>query len=66
MTKLEQVKQTIEALSEKDQAKLRRWIAERNAAQFDEKIERDSKAGKLDKLAEEALADYRAGRTTEL
>jgi hypothetical protein len=35
-------------------------------AQFDEKIERDAKAGKLDRLAEQALADHRGGRTREL
>ena len=36
------------------------------AARFDEQIERDAKAGKLDRLAEQAIADYRAGRAREL
>jgi hypothetical protein len=39
---------------------------ESDAVQFDEKVERDAKAGKLDRLAEKALADHRAGRTGEL
>jgi 5-methylcytosine-specific restriction protein A len=36
------------------------------AAGFDERIERDAKSGKLDGLAKQALADYRAGRIHEL
>ena len=33
---------------------------------FDHRIERDAKAGRLDQLAEQALADFRAGRAREL
>jgi len=33
---------------------------------FDERIERDAEAGRLDALAEQALADFRAGRAREL
>jgi len=36
-----------------------------DVAEFDEKIEQDAKSGKLDRLAEEALADHRAGRTRD-
>jgi len=39
---------------------------EKEAARFDQKIERDAKAGRLDRLAEQALADYRQGRAREL
>lgn len=31
-------------------------------ARFDEKIARDAQAGKLDHLAEQAIADFRKGR----
>ncbi len=34
--------------------------------QWDKQIDADAKAGKLDKLAEKALADYRAGRCKPL
>jgi len=47
-------------------AKFRDWFDALNAARFDEKIERDAKAGKLDRLAEQALADYAEGRAREL
>jgi hypothetical protein len=33
---------------------------------FDQRIERDAKTGRLDRLADQALADYRAGRAREL
>jgi hypothetical protein len=45
---------------------LRAWFEEFDAAQFDAKIERDAKAGKLDQLARKARQDFRAGRTREL
>jgi hypothetical protein len=44
----------------------RTWFEQFEAAHFDQAIERDAKTGKLDRLAEEALADFRAGRTREL
>ena len=47
-------------------AKFRAWFEEFDAARFDERIERHAKAGGLDGLAEEALADFRAGRAREL
>ena len=43
-----------------------RWFEEFEAARFDQRIERDAKAGTLDQLAERALADFRAGRAREL
>jgi hypothetical protein len=39
-------------------AKFRDWFEAFEAARFDEKIERDAKAGRLDRLAAQALADF--------
>ena len=47
-------------------AKFREWFEAFDAARFDDKIERDAKAGRLDRLAEQALADFRQGRASEL
>jgi len=47
-------------------ARFRAWFDEFGAAHFDEKIERDAKSGKLDRLAGEALDDVRKGRAPEL
>ena len=66
MTKLEKIEQDIKALGPKDMKRLADWFAETQADLWDEQIERDAKDGKLDKLAEQALADHRAGLTTSL
>ena len=56
MTKLEDIEKAVETLMPTDLARFRAWFAEFDAARFDEKIERDAKTGRLDKLAEQALA----------
>ena len=66
MTKLENAEKAVASLSEDDMSRFRAWCAERDAKLFDEKLEQDAKAGKLDKLAERARAAHRAGKTTEL
>ena len=66
MTKLEDIEKAIATLAPDELARLRAWFEEFDAARFDEKIERDAKAGKLDRLAEQALTDHRAGRSREL
>lgn len=62
MTKLEQIQSSIESLSTEEIARLRDWLEELDARLFDQKIERDAKSGKLDKLAEQARANMRADR----
>lgn len=65
MIKLEQIQSAIEKLAAEEIAKLREWLDELDERLFDEKIERDAKAGKLDKLADEARANLKAGRGEE-
>lgn len=66
MTKLERISRDVETLAPDELARFRAWFAEFDADQWDAQIETDIKAGKLDKLAEKALADHRAGRTRPL
>jgi hypothetical protein len=66
MTKLEKIEQEIAALDPKDVRKLADWLDDYKAELWDRQIEADAKAGKLDELAEQALADHRAGRTRPL
>ena len=63
MTKVEQLEQEIMALSRSELAALRDWFQSYLADQWDKQIEADAKAGRLDHLAREALADHEAGRT---
>ena len=66
MTTTEDIEKAVEQLAPHELARFRAWFETFDAAQFDATIERDAGAGKLDALAEEALAAYRAGRTHEL
>ena len=66
MATLEDIEKAVTELPAEQLAKFRAWFEEFEAARFDQKIERDAKAGRLDQLAEQALADFRAGRTREL
>ncbi len=63
---IEDLEKAVAKLPTDDLARFRDWFDAFDAARLDQKIERDAKAGKLDRLAEQALADFREGRTREL
>lgn len=65
MTRIE-IERAVEQLSPEELAKFRRWFLEFDTAAWDAQIEADAAAGKLDALAEEALAEYRAGKAREI
>ena len=62
MGKIEDIEKAVSELAPDELAKFRAWFEEFEAARFDEQIERDAKAGKLDRVADAAIADFRAGR----
>lgn len=62
----EDIEKAVEQLSPHELARFRAWFEAFDASQFDAAIERDAEAGKLDALAEEALAEHRAGASREL
>ena len=66
MTKLDEIQSAVEQLSPKELACFRAWFEELQARLWDGQIERDVKAGKLDKLAEKWRADHAAGKTRDL
>lgn len=66
MGNVKSIEKAIESLPPSELAEFRRWFAEFDANAWDEQIEQDAAAGKLDALAAEALADYRAGSVREL
>jgi hypothetical protein len=65
MTRIEDIEKAVERLSPEELARFRAWFEEFDARLFDEKIERDAKAGKLDKLLAEARANHAASRREE-
>jgi hypothetical protein len=66
MGKLETIKKSLAGLSVKEQRELLEWFTELQERLFDEQIERDAKAGKLDFLIKEAIEEDEAGRTRPL
>ena len=63
MTTFESIQRSIERLTPEEIAHLNAWIDELQEKLFDEAIERGVKAGKLEALADKAIADHKAGRT---
>jgi len=66
MGNVQSIEKAIQELPPAELAEFRRWFAEFDSAAWDRQIEKDAASGKLDKLAAEALADYRAGSVREL
>jgi hypothetical protein len=66
MTKLEDIEKAVAGLAPRELDRFRAWFEEFQAARFDEKIERDVQSGKLDRLAETAVEDFREDRAREL
>ena len=66
MTKVQAIEEQIKMLSPHELAELREWLEEHDWAEWDRQIERDSAAGKVEKLFTKARADHVAGKSTKL
>ena len=66
MTKVDELEAEIQRLSRTERAALREWFREYDSDEWDREIEEDVRAGQLDRLAEEALAAHKAGKTKPL
>lgn len=65
MTK-EDLEKAVATLVPEQFVEFRAWFEAFDAARFDQKIERDAKAGKLDKFADQAIENFRKGHAGEL
>lgn len=66
MSTVDEIEAAIRRLSPDELAAFREWFAEFDADAWDRQLERDVAAGRLDKLADEAMSDLRDGRCTDL
>ena len=66
MSRIEEIENAVAELPKEELARFRDWFIEFEARVWDQELEEDVEAGRLDKLAEEALRDRDRGRTTEL
>lgn len=66
MKTLEDIVKAIAALPLNELKEFRAWFEQFESTHFDQAIEQDVKAGRLDRLAEQALADFQAFPIREL
>lgn len=66
MSSIKDIEIAVSKLSPEELSAFRNWFAEFDAEAWDQQLEADVAAGRLDSLAEEALRDAREGRCTEL
>ena len=66
MENITKIQEAILALSETDYQLLRQWLSELDKDEWDQQIEADSNAGKLDFLMAEALEAKEKGRLKNL
>jgi len=66
MSSVQEIEEAIQKLEPSELEAFRAWFAEFDAELWDRHLEADVAAGRLDRLADEALADLREGRCTDL
>jgi len=66
MSRVEQIEGQIKELTSEELQSLRAWFSEYDAQIWDRQFEADVRAGKLDRLADDALREHEAGRSTKL
>jgi hypothetical protein len=66
MSSVEEIQSAIVSLAPEEYARLREWFIERDWEQWDQQIEADAQAGKLDFLIAEAMAEQAQGHLRDL
>ncbi len=66
MTRVQSLEHEIKKLNRSSLAMFREWFLKFDSDAWDQQIGRDVRSGKLKKLADQALASHRAGKTREL
>jgi len=63
MSKVESLEREVAKLTPQELAAFREWFSKYDADAWDRQIEEDVKAGRLDRLADQALAAHDRGET---
>jgi len=66
MSSVEEIQSAIVSLAPEEYTRLRAWFIERDWEQWDQQIEADAQAGKLDFLIAEAMAEKAQGHLRDL
>ncbi len=63
---LREIKDAVSSLSHEQLDEFRSWYERFDAEMWDRRIERDARDGRLDAIADAALADHAAGKSKRL
>lgn len=66
MSRLESVENEVKRLTSDELRAFRDWFSAFDADAWDRQFESDARSGRLDGLAERALRDHNAGKSTDL
>jgi KaiC/GvpD/RAD55 family RecA-like ATPase len=66
VTRVKKLEQEVQKLAREELAAFRDWFRKYDSDEWDRQIEEDIRAGKLDRVAQEAIAAHKAGRTKEI
>ena len=65
MSDLHTIESAVKQLSGAELQEFRSWFTRFDSKNWDTQLENDIKLGKLDSLADDALVEFNAGKTTE-
>ena len=66
MQTIQELQSIVSQLSADELARFREWFDKFDAEVWDRQFEEDVKSGKLDRLANQAIADFKAGKCKQL
>jgi hypothetical protein len=66
MTQVQRIEEEVASLPKVELAKFRSWFENFDAKAWDKQIEKDIDSGKLDDMANNAIADFKAGNYKEI
>ena len=66
MTRVKDIESAIEKLSKDDLLEFRTWFEEFDAKVWDMQFEKDASSGKLNKVSEQAVNDYKSGKCKKI
>ena len=66
MIKIREIEKAVSNLPDKDLVTFRGWFQKFDAARWDQQFENDARSGKLDRLANKAITDFKNGSCKEL
>jgi hypothetical protein len=66
VSRVQELEGRIKELSSNEFQELRAWLAEYEAEVWDQQLDADALAGRLDTIADQALKDFSENRSTDL